>query len=218
MKTPAPEAAIRVGYVEIADGRWTKDPNGQKQPCKPRSESDVNGDGSAGDPLPCAKAEGQSDHFLTDKLLVVSFFIPGEAIGLGRQRTRIITPKGAGKAFVHNYKPPKSANYENKISILAKQAMCAGGLELAREAVRVDFIVHVLRPKGHYRSGKNAHLLRANAPVFVITKPDLDNVEKALLDGMNKIVYADDKQVCVLHKKKIYAEDAGVEIQIRGLE
>jgi Holliday junction resolvase RusA-like endonuclease len=35
--------------------------------------------------------------------------------------------------------------------------------------------------------------------------PDIDNLEKAILDGMNKIIYNDDRQVVRVHKIKVYA-------------
>ena len=36
------------------------------------------------------------------------------------------------------------------------------------------------------------------------TKPDLDNVVKAVLDGLNGVAYADDKQVTRLQIEKLY--------------
>ena len=37
--------------------------------------------------------------------------------------------------------------------------------------------------------------------------PDLDNIFKALKDGMNKIVYTDDRRVDFIAGKKTYARD-----------
>ena len=46
-------------------------------------------------------------------------------------------------------------------------------------------------------------------------KPDLDNIAKCFLDGMNDIVYLDDKQVVNLHVTKVYAETPAVEVMVK---
>lgn len=48
-------------------------------------------------------------------------------------------------------------------------------------------------------------------------KPDLDNLEKFILDCMNKIVFDDDAQVCEVRKKKIYSDKPGTLIRIHAL-
>jgi Holliday junction resolvase RusA-like endonuclease len=45
-------------------------------------------------------------------------------------------------------------------------------------------------------------------------KPDIDNIAKCFLDGMNDIVYFDDKQVVNLHITKVYAETPAVEVMV----
>jgi Holliday junction resolvase RusA-like endonuclease len=49
-------------------------------------------------------------------------------------------------------------------------------------------------------------------------KPDLDNLEKAILDGMNKIVFRDDAVVCDVIKRKRYAETPRVQVIVRELD
>ncbi len=39
---------------------------------------------------------------------------------------------------------------------------------------------------------------------YVMTTPDLDNLEKAFLDGLNEVAYLDDKQVVVKNAVKRY--------------
>jgi Holliday junction resolvase RusA-like endonuclease len=39
---------------------------------------------------------------------------------------------------------------------------------------------------------------------YVMTTPDLDNLEKAFLDGLNGVAYGDDKQVVVKNAVKRY--------------
>ena len=59
---------------------------------------------------------------------------------------------------------------------------------------------------------------QALCPEFVTKKPDLDNLVKALGDGMNGVVFADDSQIaqngiC----RKVYGDTPGVTVTIRAL-
>jgi Holliday junction resolvase RusA-like endonuclease len=63
------------------------------------------------------------------------------------------------------------------------------------------------RPKSHYRTGRNAHLLRESAPPFPAGRPDLDKLLRALLDGLTAGgVWQDDSQVVQLAAAKDYGE------------
>jgi Holliday junction resolvase RusA-like endonuclease len=46
-------------------------------------------------------------------------------------------------------------------------------------------------------------------------KPDLDNVAKAIIDGMNGIIFKDDSQITSLHVTKVYGEVGKVEVLVR---
>nr|DAQ86101.1 MAG TPA: Endodeoxyribonuclease RusA [Caudoviricetes sp.] len=47
--------------------------------------------------------------------------------------------------------------------------------------------------------------------------PDADNIAKAVLDGLNGVVYADDKQIVELKVIKAYAEVPRVEVTIEEI-
>jgi Holliday junction resolvase RusA-like endonuclease len=62
------------------------------------------------------------------------------------------------------------------------------------------------RPKGHYRTGRNAHLLRDGAPPWPVGKPDADKLARAVLDGLTDGgAWKDDSQVVTLLAFKTYA-------------
>ncbi len=70
--------------------------------------------------------------------------------------------------------------------------------------VTIDF--YLPRPKGHYRTGRNAHLLRDGAPVYPAGRPDLDKLARAVLDGITAGgAWKDDGQVAELTLRKLYA-------------
>lgn len=50
-----------------------------------------------------------------------------------------------------------------------------------------------------------------------ITKPDLDNHAKGVLDAMNKIIYKDDSQIVDLVVSKFYSDYPRVEVFIKEL-
>lgn len=86
-------------------------------------------------------------------------------------------------------------------------------------AVYVSLKFQMTRPKGHYRTGRNAALLRDGAPGRPAGKPDLDKLVRAVLDGLTAGgAWKDDSQVVVLTAEKLYAPVAGCVITVTGLE
>jgi Holliday junction resolvase RusA-like endonuclease len=76
--------------------------------------------------------------------------------------------------------------------------------------VRVNLQFVMPRPKGHYRTGRNAHLLRDGAPPWPVGKPDADKLARAVFDGLTDGgAWKDDSQVVALHVVKTYAATSG---------
>lgn len=85
--------------------------------------------------------------------------------------------------------------------------------------VSVRLVFTMPRPKGHYRTGRNAHLLRDTAPPLPIGKPDVDKLIRAVLDAVGSAgVYVDDSQVTQVLGIKRYGRTPGVLIEIRPEE
>ncbi len=70
------------------------------------------------------------------------------------------------------------------------------------------------RPKGHYKSGKNAHLLKDNCPLHHIARPDVDNLTKFVMDAMNKVYWRDDSIIAECTITKRYDNNPRTEISI----
>lgn len=75
------------------------------------------------------------------------------------------------------------------------------------------------RPQNHYRTGRNADLLRHQAPHEHIGKPDLDKLTRAVLDALTGIIWADDAHVVAITAAKGWADDThpGVQITISAV-
>ena len=81
--------------------------------------------------------------------------------------------------------------------------------------VRVTFTF--TRPKSHYRTGRNRHLLRDQAPTWPAGKPDIDKVLRSTLDALSDAgVWRDDAQVVRVVMAKVYGPTAGARILISG--
>lgn len=130
----------------------------------------------------------------------------GEVVG--KQRPRASSHGG----FVRMYTPQKTVNYESRIAYAWQEKY--GDWHFEREIeVSVNIMIHVPIPKAF---SKKKRLLALNGEIKPTTKPDIDNVCKSVLDGLNKVAFADDKQVYKLSAIKRYSEMPKLEINIYG--
>lgn len=73
-------------------------------------------------------------------------------------------------------------------------------------ALGVQVIFVLARPRSHFRTGRNAHLLRDAAPDFPWRKPDIDKLLRSTLDAITAAgLYTDDACVCFVTASKTYA-------------
>ena len=137
----------------------------------------------------------------------IEFFVPGPPVGKGRPRA---ARRGAGVVM---FTPEKTADYEALVSATAGNAMRAhqlldGPLEAVLE---MRFPVPA--------SWSKARRARALAGIeWHTSKPDADNVAKAILDACNGVVFRDDSQIVMLTATKEFSETPGVRVVIREVQ
>lgn len=74
-----------------------------------------------------------------------------------------------------------------------------------RYGVELHITFLMPRPKSHYRTGRNAHLLRDAAPVRPTGKPDLDKLLRSTCDALKVArVYRDDSEAVSFTARKVY--------------
>ncbi|MGW1796865.1 RusA family crossover junction endodeoxyribonuclease [Streptomyces sp. NPDC001984] len=74
-----------------------------------------------------------------------------------------------------------------------------------REAVRIDVVFTLRRPKHHYGTGRNEGLLKASAPRFPTGKPDTDKLLRSTQDALKDAgVLLDDSVVTAVFAAKAY--------------
>jgi len=144
--------------------------------------------------------------------LSVEFVVPGEPKGKGRARSRIAKGKG-GAQFVTHYTPKNTVEYENLVRMAAHEAMAGEAPTSFPVAVTIRVFCSV---PASWSKKKRARALAGE--VLPTGKPDLDNIEKSVLDGMNKITFRDDSVVCAVIKRKRYSETPRVEVAVRELD
>lgn len=143
----------------------------------------------------------------------VSFIVPGEAVGKGRPRVRMLGAKPGKKPVPMLYTPAETKAYEDLIARYAAASM--QGRELITGPVLVELKIAVGIAQS-WSKKKTAAALAGQ--VMPTKKPDADNVLKAICDGINGIVFRDDVQVVNVSMSKRFAEKPGVLVRVVPLE
>jgi len=136
---------------------------------------------------------------------MISFYIPGKPVAKGRHR---IGKGGDGKAMA--FKDGKTASFENMVSYLAAEQM--QGKPSIQHAVILRVYISV-RPSDSWPEWKRQ---AAGDTTMVPTgKPDIDNIIKSVMDGMNRIVWVDDDQVMSVVSYKVFGESDGTQVEVQ---
>lgn len=139
-------------------------------------------------------------------------------------------PQGSKRGFVVGKRAvivddnkPRLRTWRQDVRDAAEQAMCGnwGTIGLWDGAIGVGIQFWFARPKSHYRTGRNAHLLRDSAPLHPQVKPDVDKTSRAILDALKDAgAIRDDARVTDLHAVKRYCrrgQPPGATITIREI-
>lgn len=128
------------------------------------------------------------------------FEIEGKPVGKGRPRFW----NG------HAVTPQATKDYEKKVALAYKE--CKLPL-YENEPVEVEIIAKYPIPK---QTKKADRLLMMSRKIIPTKKPDIDNIAKIILDGLNGVAYTDDNQVCCLNVRKEYTGgDGSVLVSVR---
>lgn len=127
------------------------------------------------------------------------FEIPGKPFA--KQRPRMTRQ---GRA----YTPKETVSFERTV----------GEYAMAENAVLIDGpcklkVIAVFEPAKSWSKKKRQDALWNPHT----QKPDLDNCVKAILDGLNRIAFADDSQVCDIECRKMWGEPAKTIVEVTPL-
>ena len=132
---------------------------------------------------------------LTRDLMIYKFMFSGEPKAKGRPR---FTRRG------FSYTPKETRDAE---ALLRKQTLIQlpKDFKLLDQALSISIIFYIKRPK----SKKKA--------IHCITRPDIDNYVKTVLDAFNSIVFTDDSIIVELYAKKVYG-DPGMIVHVSTID
>jgi Holliday junction resolvase RusA-like endonuclease len=134
------------------------------------------------------------------EMMTLQFVIPGPPVGKGRPRfsTQGGTPR--------SYTPAVTREYEALIAARATEAM------RGHPPLQTQLTVYIYASMSIPLSWSKAKRQAALEGDIYPARPDVDNIAKTVLDGMNSVVYADDAQVTYLKVTKKYAEEGMVTV------
>ena len=136
----------------------------------------------------------------------IEFFVPGAPVGKGRPRA---ARRGTGVVM---FTPEKTAGYEALVAAAASNAMRAEAGPLFTGPLEAVLEMRIPIPASWSKAHKAAALAGTELPT---SKPDIDNVAKAVLDACNGVVFRDDAQVVMLVATKAFSDEPGVRVVIR---
>ena len=133
----------------------------------------------------------------------ITFTVPGAPQGKGRPRI------GKMGSSARMFTPAKTVAYEGLVAHAAQAALC--GEALLDGAVGATVFIYCPVPKSW--SQKKQRMALAGS-VMPTSKPDCDNVVKAIFDGCNGVLWRDDVMVVDLKVRKRYAATPCVRVEV----
>lgn len=111
---------------------------------------------------------------------------------------------------VGNYRtPPETRAYERLVATCAKQAMRGKKPYLGSVSVFIEISCAI--PQSWSKTKKNAALQKRIFP----THADIDNCIKCLFDGMNQVVFEDDRFVTELTASRHFSTEENAIVTVR---
>ena len=130
------------------------------------------------------------------------------SIPVAKARPRTVFNKGK----IRTYTPKKTSVFENELRSLAFLAMREKQITSKPIALKVSFGIPI--PNSWSKIKKQKAINNFIRPV---TRPDIDNYLKCILDGLNNIVFIDDSQVVEITASKTYMQLPKTDIEIKEI-
>jgi Holliday junction resolvase RusA-like endonuclease len=163
----------------------------------------------------CDAPTADNGELPTPAMGTISFIVHGEPATAGSKRGYPIRRRDGSLGVAMAPDNPTVHNWKGMVADAARQAY-SGPLLIGAVKLEITFIRP--RPASHYGTGRNAHRLKASAPRWPITKPDLTKLRRAVEDALKGVVWRDDSQVVEGIDRKRYGESFITTVEITPLE
>jgi Holliday junction resolvase RusA-like endonuclease len=131
---------------------------------------------------------------------MTTFVIPGNPFG--KQRPRF--SRKSGRAFT----PAETVSFERTVGQIAMQHFPQPIEGPVKLTVWATFV-----PPQSWSKKKTAETLHRPH----IQRPDLDNIAKAIADGLNRIAWADDGQIAEMNVRKVWGLTAQTVVTVEAM-
>ena len=133
----------------------------------------------------------------------LSFVVYGAAVPQGSKRAFV--NRHTGKASLVEQAGSKLRNWQGDVKYAAIEALGGGGWELLRTPMWLSVEFTFPRPKSHTVGGKGK-VLKADVPIGVTKRPDLDKLVRGVCDALTGVVWDDDQQITRISASKVYCD------------
>lgn len=153
--------------------------------------------------------------------VVLRFTVAGKAQPAGSKSAFVPTNKKTGQPYrdrngriIVNVVDanPNAKDWQKQVAQVAAQLW--GARPLLNVPLAVMFLFYRVRPNNHYRTGRNAHLLKDDAPDYPASQPDVLKVARGVEDALTDVVWRDDALIVHEELRKEWGTHAGVQITI----
>jgi Holliday junction resolvase RusA-like endonuclease len=146
--------------------------------------------------------EATAQPFVEGARMEFAFTVFGTAQPQGS--TRAFLPRGWNRPVITSDNS-KLKPWRQQLSQMALIAMQESGAKLVARGVPVSIVLTFFfeKPRSERKSARHK-----------TTKPDLDKLLRAVLDGLTGIAYEDDSQVCECRVAKVFGPPARLEVQV----
>lgn len=141
----------------------------------------------------------------------VEFTVLGEPQPQGSKTTVM----RKGKRPVMREDNPQTGPWRATVTARAAEAMDGRQLRSGPLHMRVVFVF--ARPAGHWGTGRNHGKLKASAPLYCRTRPDVDKLLRAIGDACTGVVFRDDAQIVIVTAEKHYGEPPCAHVVVEEL-
>lgn len=144
-------------------------------------------------------------------MAVIRFTAIGKPQPAGSKRGFPIRRKNGSIGVAMSDDNPKAKGWQSIVADAAREAYQG---ELLRGPLVVRMHFYLVRPKGHFGTGRNAGTVKESAPPYPAKKPDVLKLARGTEDALSGVVFADDAQIVVEMLHKSWGEPARVEVEL----
>jgi len=148
-------------------------------------------------------------------MMEIRFFVPGVPAPGGSKQSRVNPQFVKAMQNGQKFTGPQTFTYDDakrnkawreSVAMVARSSYKGAPL-IGPLSLSVTFVMP--RPRYHYGTGRNARVLKPDAPKWHTTAPDTTKLLRSTEDALKGLVWVDDCLVAIQNASKLYGDEAG---------